>query len=460
MGGGGRRRRAAGMAPAAAADPSIANLDRINHIVVLLMENRSFDHMLGYLSLAGGRGDIDGLAAGMSNRWKESLYPIHHLARTAFDKDQDPCHEGDCVAEQLGNGNGGFVKNYGRTHRKDPDPGLVMGYYDATDLPVYDHLAREFLVCDRWFCPVPGSTWPNRLYALTGRCDGSKDNRKVPVYNLPSFVRHLDRSKVVWRWYAHDIATLRVADGKYRVGRSGRFFHFDRRTAFNHETFLDHAASGDLARVSWIDPNFADFGSSGSGNDDHPPSDVKAGQELALKVYNAVASSPDWSRTLLIITYDEHGGFFDHVVPPAAADDDPECRSLGPRVPALIVSPWVGRGTVSHTVFDHTSIIRTILLRYCRRPDGSIPDMGARVNGANHLGGLLTETTPRPAPDPLSYRPAVEGIAAWRGEAFKGRLERQTRGEAPGKRPDSAFHEGIASAKKRLRTAGLREGQL
>ena len=137
---------------------------------------------------------------------------------------------------------------------------------------------------------------------------------------------------------------------------------------FGHRSFLERAASGDLPAVSWIDPNFIDltFGPAGS-NDDHPPSDLHAGQKLVLELFDAVVQGPAWEKTLLIITYDEHGGFYDHVPPPTAEDDTPALRKLGPRVPAFVISPWVAERQVAKTVFDHTSIIKTILARFCRK---------------------------------------------------------------------------------------------
>ncbi|HJR06147.1 MAG TPA: alkaline phosphatase family protein [Pyrinomonadaceae bacterium] len=445
----------------AGSDPSQDNLNKIEHIVVLVMENRSFDHMLGYLKLEGGRDDVDGLTAGMSNTHKGKTYPIHHLQQTAFGHDQDPCHDGDCVTEQLSGGNGGFVSNYAKTHPNDPDPGLVMGYYNGANLPVYDHLAREFTICDRWFCSVDGATWPNRLYAVTGRADGKKVNKKVPLYSLPSFVRHLDAQKVSWRWYCHDIATLRATDDRYRVGSFGHFAYFDRRTLLSRKSFLDDAASGNLAAVSWIDPNFVDLsviGPSGS-NDDHPPSDVVAGQELILKLYNAVINGPKWNKTLLVIIYDEHGGFYDHVPTQAAADDNPNFRTYGVRVPALIVSPFVERGKASNTVFDHTSIIKTILLRFCKRADGTIPDMGARVNAANHLGSLLTQSTARQPPPASAYLHAIEIISQWKNSLFKSNLLEQALGAEPPAPELNELQEGVIKAKRRLRAEGLPEGQ-
>jgi phospholipase C len=433
------------------------NLEKIDHIVVLMMENRSFDHMLGYLKLEGSNPEVNGLDVGMANTHDLASFPVHHLASTVFE--HDPGHQGDAVAVQLSNDNGGFVDNYASIHEQD-DPGLIMGYHNASAVPVYDHLVRHFCVCDSWFCSVPGATWPNRLYSLTGQSP-TKDNKRVPIYDYPSFVRHLDAANVSWRWYAHDMATLRLIDGRYRVGRGSNFFWFDRRTLVNPTTFLDHAASGDLAAVSWIDPNFVDYSVTGprESNDDHPPSDVMAGQDLALKLYNAVVNSPAWPRTLLVFVYDEHGGFYDHVQPENAADDKPSFQSYGVRVPAIIVSPFVERGKVSHKVFDHTSIIKTILLRFCRRPDGAIPDMGARVNNAEHLGSLLTLDTSRDPTPVTAYQHLIERVAQWRAEGFKQRTMRQSRGRAPVQREVTEFQKGIEEARKQLRREGLPEGQ-
>jgi phospholipase C len=148
-----------------------------------------------------------------------------------------------------------------------------------------------------------------------------------------------------------------------------------------------------LPAVSWLDPHYAV--KTLEGNDDHPPSDIRKGQRLVAEVYNLLLESPVWDKTMFVITYDEHGGFYDHVSPPEAEDDFPHLARHGVRVPAIIVSPWVAAQSVSHTVYDHTSIIKTILLRFGRQPDGSIPYMGARIDAATGLGGLLTEDKPR-----------------------------------------------------------------
>ena len=137
------------------ADPAADNLRKIDKIVVLMMENRSFDHMLGYLKLEGNRDDVEGLTPGLSNSDGQTVYSIHHLDHTALKSSQDPCHSGQCVDNQLQNNNGGFVKNYVDTHRNDPERDLVMGYYNKNELATYDYLAGEFVLGDHWFASVP-----------------------------------------------------------------------------------------------------------------------------------------------------------------------------------------------------------------------------------------------------------------------------------------------------------------
>jgi len=425
---------------------SIANLDKVDHVVIVMLENRSFDHMLGYLALTGRRPDIDGLRPGLANEHRGHTYPVHHLAATALG--MDPDHSASAIDQQVaGERMSGFVASAAATLARhvvsDGDPGCVMGYYDGADVPVYDHLAEEFAVCDRWFASVPGATLPNRLYALCGVAAGSRDDRPVhvpPLYHQPSFVRHLDAHRISWRWYSFDPGTLRLADAHFLLGHHQRFGYFSKtglpwKTMFDLTvnpkipSFLEDAAAGALRSVSWIDPAFTNFNPLGFPvNDDHPPADIKDGQDLVLAVYDALASGPQWDRSLLVIVYDENGGFYDHVPPPHAADDDPGMFGrYGVRVPAIIVSPWAEPRTVSHTLFDHTSIIKTILLRFCpgacdplpgqgRRPRLGIGPQypGMRVAQANHLGELLARTTPRPAPprDALLQQAAVRAAAA------------------------------------------------
>jgi len=422
------------------------NLHKIDHIVVLMLENRSFDHILGYLKLEAGRKEVDGLTRSMFNMHNKKKYSVRHLENTKFE--QDPGHEENDVAEQLSNNNGGFVSNFAKHYPDERDPGKIMGYYNAADLPVYDHLARRFCICDRWFCSVPGSTWPNRLYALTGQADGSKDNKPVPIYSEISFVRHLEERNISWRWYSHDFQTLRYVDEKYRTAYDQNFFKVEESTMLETQDFLDHCASGDLPAVSWIDPNLVGL-TSFAANDDHPPADMMAAQNLVLTIFSALIASPAWKKTMFIITYDEHGGFYDHVTPPAAADDDLNFRSYGVRVPALIVSPWVIPGSVSHTVFDHTSIIKTILVRFCQEADGSIPDMGARVTNANHLGDLLTLPRPRPTTARTLPNRLFAQMARWQARTWKSKILEQMKVSRRQKKL-SEFQQGLVAAKHRL----------
>ena len=430
------------------------NLKKIDHIVVLMMENRSFDHMLGFLTIEQGRTDVEGPILAMKNDYRGETFKVHHAARTTMSKAQDPCHSGWCVDEQLANKNGGFVSNFmkTRTGGAGANPGVVMAYHTAEQLPVYDFLAREFCVCDHWFCSVPGATMPNRCYAVGGTSNGLRDNIKPSrPYNIPSFVRHLKDDQ--WRWYSHDyVPMLWLIDPEYGLAIESVPAYFNQRDVFGHRSFIERAAKGDLPAVSWIDPNFYDltFGPAGS-NDDHPPSDLHAGQKLILQLIDALFQSPAWNKTLLVITYDEHGGFFDHVAPPKAADDRPAMRRYGPRVLALVVSPYVGAQSVGKTVFDHTSIIKTILTRFARKKDGTIPKMGARVAAAKHLGQLLTAQSPRKMPR-SKYQYLLDAAPGWHEEMVADGLREQGTGlAAPHELTD--FQQDFLGAKQELLAA-------
>ncbi len=474
----------------APADPAASRLDQVEHIVVVMLENRSFDHMLGYLSLPaaeGGKGrtNVDGLTGPTENvnSHDGTAYPIHRLAATMFKGEaEDPDHSGGSVDEQLANGGQGFVGNFARISRERasklkvpaPDPGLVMGYYDAEDLPVYDHLASEYCVVDRWFSSVPGATWPNRLYSVAGRAEGSRDDKPVPVYELPSFVRYLDQHQVGWRWYSFDPATLRAIDPEYRLSKHDRFAFVDARKLSTLErlagelteegpSFLDDVEAGKLPQVSWIDPRFKDLRVLGpDSNDDHPPSDVIAGQDLVLTIYHALSSAPTWDKTLLIVTYDEHGGFYDHVAPPKAVDDDPEFQRLGVRVPALLISPLLAAGSSSSELapdlhFDHTSIIKTIFARFCNA-GGQIPKLSSRVAAAEHLGHLLSDSqAPSRGPAPADHSALANQMVEWRKSWAEARFERPVdSGGQPGRLTD--FQTGFYDMARLLRHAGLPSG--
>jgi phospholipase C len=491
----------------------LERLRSVKHIVVLMMENRSFDQMLGFLEKEGL--DVDGLGEGKAKANYDAAgkpYDSFEWApgQTTPDtppglkpKILDPCHSPGCVKAQLAEGNTGFVKNFAETrkdehgHRVELDPEFLkvpMGHFSGEHLPVYRHLAHNFCVCDAWHSSIPGDTWPNRLYSLAGREGPSighkpgllgeliKDTKGLPlvggiagapIFEVEAFTRQLHDSQ--WRWYSHDPATLRAADKLYRDFRHikrDNFAYFNRKklslttealeaAIVAHDSFLDDAAKGELRDVSWIDPNFIDLSVlDPNSNDDHPPSDVRAGQALVLEIYEALANSPNWEDTVLVIVYDEHGGFYDHVEPPPPPDRSSGYSTLGVRVPALVVGPRVRNMVFSETL-EHTSLIATILKRFAANPAHALKSMPERVQMAPHLGHLLAEN---PRTD-IEDRGSLHGeMTAWRQNA---RTERRARPKAPSAAADGAGHEfelhdfqhEFAKFALAMRDAGLPPGQ-
>jgi phospholipase C len=395
----------------------------IDHIVVLMLENRSFDHMLGYLTYKRDRHDIDGLPEefAFNNRWDGRDYSSYGIAADEVRTYPDPCHTWDAIAIQLANGNQGFVESYARTsfaegHEPSHDQlWQVMGHYDDTIVYAFDYLAKNFLVCDRWFSSLPSETQVNRMYALAGTSGGLKSDQFPPrLYDLRTVFEELGQHDVSWKAYSHDISSLRFLK-QFAASHSA----IDRM-----DKFYAAAQTGTLPAVSWIDPDFSAFGGAGDSSDDHAPADIRAGQELVARIYNALLQSPAWARTLFVVTYDEHGGFYDHVppssVPPPQDDHIPQ---YGVRVPALIVSPLVEAG-VSHTVYDHTSIIRTILKRFCADGTGAVPAMTKRVSHAADLLPLVTRAAPRGGlyGIPIHPRPSVNTDLDYKEEASQHNL--------------------------------------
>ena len=240
-----RARRASA---AAAADPTLANLRKIDHIVVLMLENRSFDHMLGYLHAGSGadrrrraEGEhVERLPGQERTRSGTSSGPRSRRTRIpATAARASPSRSATTWAASSPTSRSSARRRSSSTWSWATTTGATC--------PTYDHLAREFAVCDRWYCSVPGATWPNRLYALCGQAAGSKDPKKVPVYDVPSFVRHLESNKVSWRWYTHDVGTLRFTDSKFRVGYLDKFAYFDRRSILAPRNFMDDAEGREAA---------------------------------------------------------------------------------------------------------------------------------------------------------------------------------------------------------------------
>jgi phospholipase C len=420
------------------AEQALENLGRVNHIVVLMMENRSFDHMLGYLDLLDGQDEVRGLSHAKPIHYEGQEYGPEYLLSTAFPKSMDPPHGRAEIARQINGGAmDGFIESFARANDV-AEPQRVMGYYTHRELPVYDHLAHNFLLCDQWFSSVPSATWPNRLFSVAGTCEREREGLFDGglFYDMESFVRLLESedSPDTWRWYSWDPGSLRFIDERYRLNAGAAFHHDNFRRVAQHAIepgqardeagdpeihlgsgLLEDAANGDLPRVAWIDPNFVDLSILDSNsNDDHPPSDVRAGQELVMLVYRALAESPCWKETMLVVTYDEHGGFFDHESPPAPPEENPLFDTYGVRVPTFVVSPFVDPATVSHTVFDHASLTRTILERF--GVEGAVARMAEkapRVGRAEHLGRLLTRR-PATGEGPPDFAQANASLEGWR----------------------------------------------
>ena len=357
-------------APSAAA--MLANIDTF---VVLMMENRSFDHYLGSLRLLEGRTGCDGLTGGEANPAPDGA-PVPVFRLDDFTP-EDPPHGWDACHAQWNQGaNDGFVRAHAGASQRD-----VMGYHTRAQLPITYALADAGATCDRWFASVMGPTWPNRFFLHGATSNGVQSN--LPALGFRSIFAALDDAGVSHKNYFHDVAW--AVGGYVKLTGNAPI-----------EDFFTAAAAGTLPTFSLIDPAF--FG--GGANDDHPSHDVRLGQALIAAVVNAMAASPQWGRSLLIITYDEHGGFFDHVPPPVTVDVRPEFRQLGFRVPTQLVGPTVRRGQIVSTPLEHVSIIATLANRF------GLPPLTERVTATNDVSSCLDPATLH-APHPPPVLPPV-----------------------------------------------------
>jgi phospholipase C len=319
-----------------------------------------------------------------------------------------PHHEHDHVVAQVAGGTmrgfaGDFISRF-----PNVDPQFAMQFYTDEHVPVFDALAATYTICDRWFCSHPGPTQPNRFCTLSGHTpvvdNFAFDDPILGYLRMPTLFDVLTGAGIDWVYYEGDIGFLRTYD-RYRLDDE-HVIPFDDPA----DGFLRRAELGLLPPVTFIDPNFTDIPPAKAANDDHAPADLRQGQRLIRDIHDALTGSVHWSRTLFVVTYDEHGGFYDHVAPPGTPpSDQPQAvppvhptgdSFFGPRVPTFAISPFVGPGRVDSTVFDHTSIAATILRRFV----GEIPpELGPRPATANHLGGLLSLDEPR-RPSPLAIR--------------------------------------------------------
>lgn len=389
----------------------------IEHVVVLMMENNCFDRMLGCMAeVHEGLEGVDP-ACLRSNPDPMSSAPVLQAPTTTRNIERDPNHYlNDSLAQLDGGTNQGFVADYVHIY---PNATLeerreIMGYYPRGFLPGLHTLAENFVVCDHWFSSLPGPTWINRLFAHSGTSlghvqePGGLFSPRLHLYDQRTLYDELSEAGATWRIYYGDVPQSLVL--------THQFEHLGSYRAYKH--WREDVAAGDLPGYTFIEPTY--FGP--NQNDQHPPHDVMRGDALIAEVYNALRSNPSlFARTLLIVVYDEHGGFFDHVTPPAAVapDDHTEHFSfdrLGFRVPAVLVSPMLDPGVVS-TVFDHTS-----LLRMASGLWPGVQPLGRRAQQANDpIASLTWRETPRAdlpeapvAPDiqPARLLPRLEGFKA------------------------------------------------
>lgn len=375
----------------------------IDHIVVVMMENRSFDHFFGGLSLAEGL-PVDGLSGRESNL---SLMgdPVAVFNTSKLVHEEDPPHGWNASHAQFNGGlNDGFVTAYQNAGAQDYAE--VMSYYLREQLPVYHALVDEYVLCDRWFASVMGPTWPNRFHLHCGTSDGVQAND--PISGIPSVFDQLIEAGVSTRYYAAGLPFV------VTYGTSPASEH----VKLIQEFFAD-AESGELPGFCMVEPILT--AGATIGNDDHPPADVSDGQAFLATVYEALASSPNWGRTLLVVIYDEHGGFHDHVPPPLTTDPQhPGFEQLGFRIPAMVIGGQVRNGCVNGTVFDHVSVAATVAKKWGLAP------LNERVAAAADLSSCIDPAridAPRP---PISLPRVVvprKPILYVPGANFGGQLE-------------------------------------
>lgn len=347
----------------------------IVHVVVLMLENRSFDSILGRLYPRSS--DFEGLSGQEVNFWNGQEYSVwtsrEMTVEAACIPTPDPNESFADMTQQIyGVDNGppspatmnGFVANYMQTASNDPR--AVMHGFSPERLPVLSTLARSFGVSDLWHASAPNQTWPNRFFLHTGTADGYVNNSPPQFpYLMETIFNLLTRNQRSWRIYHHDFpqtATL----ARLWSELPDHLYSFE-------EDFLSDASAGRLPNYSFIEPRyFSDPISRSMPNDQHPPHNVAYGERLVARCYDALRNGPGWKNTLFVILYDEHGGIYDHVPPPAAVPPDnlqPDGFAFdryGVRVPAVIVSPWVPAGSIIRPPhgclcpFDHTSIIATL----------------------------------------------------------------------------------------------------
>ena len=407
---------------------------KVKHIFVLMLENRSFDHLLGFSgirgrdAISGNPTLIDGLTSNsFSNSTPDNSSTF--FAGTPADyklteKNKDPGHEfADTVTELSGNGavydkvnqvyppinNSGFVADY--VNKGSDSPDKCMNCYAEDQVPVITQLAREFAICDNYFSSIPGPTWPNRFFihaATSGGLDDSPSPFRIVTstfldgfrFQNGSFYDKLDDNCIPWIIFRGDaLPQVLAVSGMSTNLLRGKIRDFDE--------FEEKVSDPDFEpKYIFIEPNYGnvlpgtpeDFT---CGNSQHPLDDITRGEKLIKKIYEIIRKSPHWEDSVLIVTYDEHGGFFDHVAPhptvsPGDTIIDPDnnhnnfnFQQLGVRVPCVVISPWIAKNLIDHTKYDHTSILKTAENIFAI---GSLTNRDQHANSFNHLFSL---TSPR-----------------------------------------------------------------
>ena len=346
-------------------DPSSCGIE---HVVVMMMENRSFDHFLGWLP------DADGRQAGLTYLDSAGVgHPTYALApdfQGCGHKDPDHSYEGGRVEYNDGTCDGWLRVN----------DTFSIGYYRQEDLAFLGRAVPQWTSFDRYFCAILGPTFPNRIYQHAGQTDRLSNTPALST--LPTIWDRLASRGLQGRYYYGDVPFLGLWGAKYVP------------ISWPLDEFFADCRAGSLPQVAFVDGPFLSE-ATGTGPDDHPFGDIRAGEAFLNQIYAAVTASPAWERTVLFINFDEWGGFFDHVPPPAAPIPDAtrvagDADGLrGFRTPALLISPFAQRGHTSHALYDHTSVLRMIEWRWNLEP------LTVRDWTANNLALELDFTRPR-----------------------------------------------------------------
>ena len=328
----------------------------VDHIIVVMMENRSFDHLFGWHPTADAQNQELSYPDPDNGN---VIVPTQQLSPADYTgcEHPDPDHSWEGGRTQL---NGGLMDSF----LAGTNDGYAIGYYVEADRPFHSALAREFTTFDRFFSSILGETFANRFFmhaAQTDRLENSLD-----LSTLPTIWDRLIEKGVSARYYFSDASFLWLWGAKYLpISRT-------------YQQFLDDAENGTLPSVAFVDPRFIDE-ATGTSGDDHPHADIRVGDAFLAEIYDALSSGPDWNSTVMVVTYDEWGGFFDHVAPPRATAPnavDPDIVGgkalLGFRVPVVVASPFT-RGNpanpkVNSQVYDNTSILKLIEWRWNLRP--------------------------------------------------------------------------------------------